>query len=134
MRGRGPGLGRRTICRPSSRWGATTTTSTCTGRPRRSPTTWEPEAIIDLETWRRLRAELENRWLSGQPPSGAAECGTQDPAAYVACEGPYLVHLADPGINPPNLAAVQELSAGIYRVGAPVTVPDSSSCGWTTSG
>jgi hypothetical protein len=34
----------------------------------------------------------------------------------VACEGPYLVHLADPGINPPNLAAVQEVSAGIYRV------------------
>ena len=79
---------------------------------------WEPEAIIDLETWRRLRADLENRWLAGEPPSGAAECGTQNPAAYVACEGPYVVHLTDPGINPPNLASVQELSAGIYRVGS----------------
>ena len=84
---------------------------------------WEPEAIIDLETWRRLRADLENRWLAGEPPSGAAECGTQNPLAYVACEGPYVVHLTDPGINPPNLASVQELSAGIYRVGSTVTVP-----------
>ncbi len=90
--------------------------------PARS-TTWEPEAIIDLETWRRLRAHVENRWLSGEPPSGAAECRTRDPNAYVACDGPYLVHLADPGINPPNLAAVQEISAGIYRVAATVTVP-----------
>ena len=42
----------------------------------------------------------------------------------MACEGPYLVHLADPGINPPNLAAVQEISAGIYRVGEAVTTPE----------
>jgi hypothetical protein len=82
--------------------------------PARS-TAWEPEFLIDLEVWRRLRAALESRWLSGEQPSGAAECGG-DVTAYVACEGPYLVHLADPGINPPNLAAVQEVSAGIYRV------------------
>ena len=79
-------------------------------------TTWEPEFAIDLGVWRRLRADLESRWLSGAPPSGAAECGSLDVNAYVACEGPYLAHLADPGINPPNLAAVQEVSAGIYRV------------------
>jgi hypothetical protein len=83
--------------------------------PARS-VSWEPEFVIELEVWRRLRAELESRWLSGAPPSGAAECGSLDPNAYVACDGPYLVHLADPGINPPNLAAVQEVSAGIYRV------------------
>ncbi len=82
--------------------------------PARS-TTWEPEFVIDLEVWRRLRAGLESRWLNGEPPSGAAECGG-DVNAYVTCEGPYVVHLADPGINPPNLAAVQEVSAGIYRV------------------
>ena len=92
--------------------------------PARS-TTWEPEFAIDLEVWRRLRADLENRWLSGAPASGAAECGSLDLNAYVACEGPYLVHLADPGINPPNLAAVQEVSAGIYRVAGGVTVPDA---------
>ena len=82
--------------------------------PARS-VSWEPEFVIELEVWRQLRAELESRWLIGAPPSGAAECGSSDPNAYVACDGPYLVHLADPGINPPNLAAVQELSAGIYR-------------------
>ncbi|MEP7175464.1 MAG: hypothetical protein ABI860_02850 [Gemmatimonadales bacterium] len=86
--------------------------------------TWEPEFAIDVETLRRLRAEVENRWLTGQPPSGAAECGTEEVGAYVACEGPYLVHVRDPGINPPNLAAVQEISAGIYRVGETVTTPE----------
>jgi hypothetical protein len=92
--------------------------------PARS-VSWEPEFVIDLETWRRLRADLESRWLSGAPPSGAAECGSLDPNAYVACDGPYLVHLADPGINPPNLAAVQEVSAGIYRVAASGSAQDA---------
>lgn len=92
--------------------------------PARS-TTWEPEFDIDLEVWRRLRADIESRWLSGAPPSGAPECGSLDPNAYVACDGPYLVHVADPGINPPNLAAVQEISAGIYRTGGAVGVPDA---------
>jgi hypothetical protein len=92
--------------------------------PARS-VSWEPEFVIDLETWRRLRADLESRWLSGAPPSGAAECGSLDPNAYVACDGPYLVHLADPGINPPNLAAVQEVSAGIYRVATTGSAQDA---------
>jgi hypothetical protein len=87
-------------------------------------TDWLPEFTIDLETLRRLRADVENRWLSGAPPSGAAECGTEDTQAYVACDGPYLVNVRDPGINPPNLAAVQEISAGIFRVGQTVTTPD----------
>ncbi|MGH7509465.1 MAG: cell surface protein SprA [Gemmatimonadales bacterium] len=91
--------------------------------PARS-TTWEPEFAIDLEVWRRLRAELETRWLSGAPASGAAECGVGDATAYVACDGPYLVHLADPGINPPNLAAVQEMSAGMYRAGSTVAATE----------
>jgi hypothetical protein len=92
--------------------------------PARS-TTWEPEFDIDLEVWRRLRADIETRWLSGAPASGGPECGSLDPTAYVACDGPYLVHVADPGINPPNLAAVQEVSAGIYRVGGTVALPEA---------
>jgi hypothetical protein len=83
--------------------------------------TWEPEFVLDLEVLRRLRADVENRWLRGEQPSGAAECGTGDTGAFVACEGPYLVHVRDPGINPPNLAAVQEISAGIFRVNQTVT-------------
>ncbi len=90
-------------------------------------TTWEPEAVIDLDTWRRLRADVENRWLSGQPPSGAAACGIDsvDTDAYVACEGPYIVNVRDPAVNPPNLAAVQEVSAGIYRVAQNVSATES---------
>ena len=91
--------------------------------PARS-TTWDPEFVIDLETWRNLRATLENRWLSGAPKSGAAECGG-DPNAYVICDGPYMVQLADPGISPPNLAAVQEVSAGIYRLAGSPAGPDA---------
>ena len=78
-------------------------------------TSWEPEMVVDLDAWRRLRSQVEVRWLNGEGPSGAAECGG-DPDAYVVCEGPYLVHLGEPGINPPNLAAVQEVAAGVMRV------------------
>ncbi|MEO8294157.1 MAG: cell surface protein SprA [Gemmatimonadota bacterium] len=79
-------------------------------------TTWEPEVAIDLETWRRLRGDIQSRYLQGLPASGAVECGVGDSTAYVACDGPYLVQVADPAINPPNLARVQELAAGIYRL------------------
>ncbi len=81
-----------------------------------STTTWEPEVVVDLDTWRRLRSEVEIRWLQGEPPGGAAACGLGDSTAFVVCDGPYLVHMRDPGVNPPNLAAVQEVSAGILRV------------------
>ncbi len=79
-------------------------------------TSWEPEMVVDLSVWRRLRAQIEVQWLQGAPPSGGAACGSVDPRAYVACEGPYVVHMADPGVNPPNLAAVQEAAGGIYRI------------------
>ena len=75
--------------------------------------TWEPEMVVDLERWRALRGEVETRWLRGDEPNGAA-CGV-DPAVYAACDGNYLVHLGSPGVSPPNLAAVQEISAGIWR-------------------
>jgi len=78
-------------------------------------TTWDPQALISIPEWRQLRADIEQRWLNGDPPSGAAACGIGDPLAYVACSGPYVVQVADPGVNPPNLASAQELSAGIYR-------------------
>ena len=76
---------------------------------------WNPEVVVDLKTWTDLRAQIETEIQQGQPPSGAAECGG-DPAAYVACQGGYIVHILNPGVNPPNLAAVQGLSTGIIRV------------------
>ena len=76
--------------------------------------TWDPEIVIELEKWTQLRADVEAAWLRGAPPSGAAECGG-DSTAYVACDGPYMVQVRDPGTSPPNLARVSEVAVGIYR-------------------
>jgi hypothetical protein len=77
--------------------------------------TWDPEMVIDLQTWQDLREKIENDRLHGVAPNGSLECGG-DSTAYVACspDGAYLVQVRDPQINPPNLAAVQELAAGMY--------------------
>ena len=75
---------------------------------------WEPEVRINLQRWLLLRAELEARWLRGEAPSGSAECGG-DPDAFVICDGPYVVHILDPGVAPPNLARVSEIAVGMYR-------------------
>lgn len=85
-------------------------------------TTWEPEIVVQLDTWRRLRAEVQERYLRGEPPSGATQCGG-DPQAYVACDGPYVVHLRDPGVSEPNLASVQEVATGIWRPGPGAALP-----------
>ncbi|HEX9691233.1 MAG TPA: cell surface protein SprA [Gemmatimonadales bacterium] len=77
--------------------------------------TWEPEAVIDLARWLDLRAALEASWLRGDPPGGWGACGG-DTTAYVACSGPYLVHVRDPGVRPPNLAQVAEVAVGILRI------------------
>jgi len=82
--------------------------------PARS-VTWEPEIVIELEKWMELRATVESAWLSGAPPTGAAECGG-DSTAYVACDGPYMVQVRDAGTSPPNLARVSEVAVGIYRL------------------
>jgi len=89
-----------------------------------SPTSWVPEARISIPVWRQLRADIEQRWLQGLPPAGAAQCGIGDSTAYVACDGPYVVQVADPGVNPPNLAAAQEMATGIYRVANTETLTD----------
>jgi hypothetical protein len=81
--------------------------------PARSDT-WEPEVVVSLERWLALRAQAEAAWLSGAPPSGAAQCGG-DSTAYVACDGPYLVHVQDPATSPPNLARVSEVAVGMFR-------------------
>ncbi|MEO7986984.1 MAG: cell surface protein SprA, partial [Gemmatimonadales bacterium] len=122
MRGRGPGWEERDV-EAFLKFGSDDRNFYLYHVPAHS-NSWEPELVADLETWRRLRAQIETRWLSGEQPSGAAECGG-DPNAYVACAGAYLVQVADPGINPPNLAAVQEVSAGIYRVGGSASTLDA---------
>jgi len=86
--------------------------------------TWDPEMVIDLQTWQDLREKIENDRLHGVAPNGSLQCGG-DSTAYVACspDGAYMVQVRDPQINPPNLAAVQELAAGMYynaTGGAPI--------------
>ncbi len=78
---------------------------------------WDQEMVIDLDTWRRLRTQLELRIYRNEAPSGAAECGG-DPQAYVACDGGYLVQVRDPQVNPPNLVAIQEVAAGLLNTAA----------------
>jgi hypothetical protein len=93
-----------------------------------STTTWEPEMRISLDHWRSLRAQIESRRLQGQPADSAVRvaCGGDTVSvAYVVCDGPYLVHVEDPAVNPPNLAQVQEVAAGIYRVGLGDPTPDA---------
>ena len=78
--------------------------------------TWLPELVVDFTRWLTLRADIERRFLSGQPPSGAAACGG-DTLAYVACDSArsYIVHVRNPGVAPPNLASVAELAVGFVR-------------------
>jgi hypothetical protein len=75
---------------------------------------WEPEAVVHFDRWLALRAQVEQAYLRGDSASGAAQCGG-DPAAWVACDGPYLVHVRNPGVAPPNLTRVQELAVGFLR-------------------
>jgi hypothetical protein len=79
-----------------------------------STATWDPEAVVDFQQWFALRALIEQRFLGGQAPSGAGQCGG-DSLAYVACSGPYLVHVRNPAVAPPNLTRVQELAVGFVR-------------------
>ena len=81
---------------------------------------WEPEVAVDFERWLLLRAQIEQAWLRGDSARVYPGCpdSTLVPydSAYVMCDGPYIVHVRDPGTAPPNLARVQEIAAGIWRV------------------
>ena len=87
---------------------------------------WEPEVNVAFERWLALRARIEQAWLSGDAPQVYAGCpdSTLVPfdTAFVMCDGPYIVHVRDPGTAPPNLAAVQEIAAGIWRVKSSVFI------------
>ncbi len=85
---------------------------------------WEPEVVVDLRRWLALRAQVEAAWLRGESPSGATACGG-DSTAFVACDGPYLVQVRDPGVTPPNLARVSEVAAGVLRTGTTVAITEA---------
>jgi hypothetical protein len=87
---------------------------------------WEPEVVVTFERWLLLRAQIEQAWLRGDSARVYPGCpdSTLVPydSAYVMCDGPYIVHVRDPGTAPPNLARVQEIAAGIWRVQSRVFV------------
>ncbi|HEX4600458.1 MAG TPA: cell surface protein SprA [Gemmatimonadales bacterium] len=87
---------------------------------------WEPEVVVEFSRWLALRAKIEQAWLRGDSARIYPGCPdtTLVPAdsAYVMCDGPYIVHVRDPATGPPNLAAVQELAAGMLRVDTKVFV------------
>ena len=80
---------------------------------------WEPEVVVAFQRWLALRARVEQAWLRGDTARVYAGCPDTTivpfDSAYVMCDGPYIIHVRDPGTAPPNLAAVQELAAGILR-------------------
>jgi hypothetical protein len=82
-------------------------------------TTWEPEVVVDFNRWLQLRAQIEARYLRGDPPGGSTACAGVDTLAFVACDGPYLVQVRNPGVAPPNLSRVHELAVGFVRDSGP---------------
>ncbi|HEY6784955.1 MAG TPA: hypothetical protein VI159_08380, partial [Gemmatimonadales bacterium] len=84
-------------------------------------TSWEPEVVVNFSTWLSLRARVEQAWLRGDTAQVYPGCPDSSlvphDSAYVMCDGPYVIHVRDPGSAPPNLAAVEELATGILRVG-----------------
>jgi hypothetical protein len=81
---------------------------------------WEPEVVVDFERWLVLRAQIEQAWLRGDSARIYPGCPDSTllvpDSSYVMCDGSYIVHVRDPGTAPPNLARVQEIAAGIWRV------------------
>ena len=89
---------------------------------------WEPEIRVPFERFYALRSTLEKEYLAGRTDwtgctaADSALIGasgtppTASGARYAACDGGFIVYSADPVVTPPNLAAVQEIAAGIVRV------------------
>ncbi|HWZ27938.1 MAG TPA: cell surface protein SprA, partial [Gemmatimonadales bacterium] len=81
---------------------------------------WDPEVVAQFEPWLLLRARIEQAWLRGDAPHVYGGCPDStlvpNDSSYVMCDGPYIVHVHDPATAPPNLAAVEELAAGMLRV------------------
>jgi hypothetical protein len=87
---------------------------------------WLPEIRVDFQKLFSLRAEIQNAYLQGRSRNSCTGldsvliANTPLPSnglRYVACDSGYVAYTSDPGVSPPNLAAVQELSVGMIRTG-----------------
>lgn len=89
---------------------------------------WLPEISVSFARLFALRAQIQNAYLQGKrrntctgldsvliantslPPGATAG------SVYAACDDGYMVYTLDPGVSPPNLAAVQQLAVGMLRL------------------
>jgi len=94
----------------------------------KSKVAWLPEINVSFAKLFALRAQIQNAYLQGKlrntckgfdsaliantplPPGASAA------SVYAACDNGYMVYTLDPGVSPPNLAAVQELAVGMVRL------------------
>ncbi|MDQ6870530.1 MAG: cell surface protein SprA [Gemmatimonadota bacterium] len=89
---------------------------------------WLPEIRVDFSRLFALRAQIQNSYLQRQQRNTCKgldstliantplPAGTLPTSRYAACDSGYIVYTTDPGVSPPNLAAVQELAVGMVRV------------------
>lgn len=89
-------------------------------------TAWLPEVKVSFQALFRLRGEIQNAYLQGVTRNTCTGVDsiliarTPMPASgvrYVACRDGYIAYTSNPGVTPPNLAAVQELAVGMVRTG-----------------
>ena len=90
---------------------------------------WLPEIHVDFQKLIALRAQIQNAYLRGTQHNTCTgldsiliantplPAGVASQARYAACADGYLAYTLDPGMTPPNLAAVQELAVGMIRTG-----------------
>ncbi|MGI8765740.1 MAG: cell surface protein SprA [Gemmatimonadaceae bacterium] len=88
---------------------------------------WNPEIRVDFRKLIALRAQVQNAYLRGLQHNSCTGidsiliANTPMPPnispgnTYAACADGYVVFTTDPGVNPPNLAAIGELAVGMVR-------------------
>jgi hypothetical protein len=89
---------------------------------------WLPEIRVDFNRLFALRAQIQNAYLQGKQRNTCTgldsilientplPAGTTATSRYAACDNGYIIYTLDPGVSPPNLAAVQELAVGMLRL------------------
>lgn len=75
-----------------------------------SSSDWTPEVLVDFEQWLSLRREAEEELIRNPPSPGGP------PLAIWSADSTYAVYLKDRA-RAPNLAAVREISMGIWNPG-----------------
>jgi len=92
---------------------------------------WLPEISVNFARLFALRAQIQNAYLQGLHRNTCAgldsvliantplPIGATPNSLYAACDSGYIAYTLDPGVTPPNLAAVQELAVGMLRLPVP---------------